>query len=240
MLLEGPDRRLVFAPDGKLLITGTDRFRLYDSDMDGTEAATATAAERRNYAGRVSRINRDGSIPQDNPFVGMAGVDKDIWAFGIRDPEGAAVDPATGDLWLVEHGPRGGDELNHIRRGRDYGWPVISYGAQYSGAPVNGGLTAKAGMEQPVYYWFPDVGPSGMVFYTGDLFPEWKGSLFVGALPARHLIRLLLQGDRVVAEEPLLADLKQRIRDVRQGPDGAIYLLTDDGDLLRLAPKPAP
>jgi aldose sugar dehydrogenase len=165
-------------------------------------------------------------------------VPPDVYAFGVRDPEGAAINPKTGELWEVEHGPAGGDELNIIRSGRDYGWPVISYGRQYtSGKPTGSGLTAKAGMEQPVYYWFPDIAPSGMVFYTGDRFPEWKGNLFVGSLKGHSLIRLVLDGDRVVGEERLLTDRNQRIRDVRQGKDGAIYLLSTDGMLMRLVPR---
>lgn len=236
VLLHGPDRRVMFGPDGKLYATGPDRFRLYNSDLDGLDVADAPPLDRMNYAGRVSRINPDGSIPRDNPFVRQAGVDPDVFAFGIRDPEGAAFDPA-GQLWEVEHGPKGGDELNLIHAGADYGWPVISYGVQYNNKPVNNGLTTKAGMTQPVYFWNPDVGPAGMVFYTGGMFPAWKGDLLVGALTARKLIRLQVQGGRVVSEESLLEDRKQRIRDVAQAPDGSVVLLTDDGDVLRLVPK---
>jgi len=190
--------------------------------------------------GKVIRINRDGSIPKDNPYVGTKGVRPEIYATGFRNPLGAAIDPATGDLWTDENGPRGGDELNHVQAGKNYGWPVITYGEEYSGAPVEGGLTQKEGMEQPVYYWDPVIGPSGMAFYDGDLFPAWKGSLFIGALRERRLERLELKDGRVVGEEPLLYDGGERIRDVRQGPDGALYLLTDDerGRLIRLAPKP--
>ncbi len=162
----------------------------------------------------------------------------DVYAFGVRDPEGAAVNPKTGELWEVEHGPAGGDELNIIRSGRDYGWPVISYGLQYTtGKKVGSGQSAKAGMEQPIYFWFPDVAPSGMLFYTGERFPEWRGNLFVGSLAGKALIRLVLDGERVMAEERLLGDRNQRIRDVRQGPDGAIYVLTGDGSLLKIVPR---
>jgi aldose sugar dehydrogenase len=239
VLLEGAERRLVFAPDGTLFATGADRFRFYESDLSGGRNGYETDLTiRKNFAGRISRINPDGSIPRDNPFLNEPLVPPDVYAFGVRDPEGAAINPGTGELWEVEHGPAGGDEVNIIRSGRDYGWPVISYGRQYtSGKPVGSGLTAKPGMEQPVYFWFPGVAPSGLMFYTGDRFPEWKGNLFVGSLKEHSLIRLVLDGNRVVGEERLLTDRNQRIRDVRQGPDGAIYLLTTDGSLLRLVPR---
>ena len=238
VILEGAERRLAFAPDGTLYATGADRFRFYNSDLSGGRNSYETDVTiRKNFAGRISRINPDGTIPKDNPFLSEPLVPPDVYAFGVRDPEGAAINPRTGELWEVEHGPAGGDELNIIRSGRDYGWPAISYGRQYTtGKPVGSGLTAKAGMEQPLYYWFPDVAPSGMMFYTGARFPEWKGNLFVGSLAAHALIRLVLDGERVVAEERLLTDRNQRIRDVRQGPDGTIYLLTGDGALLRIVP----
>ena len=189
--------------------------------------------------GKVIRINRDGSIPRDNPFVGVKGARPEIWAVGFRNSLGGAVDPRTGDLWEDENGPRGGDELNHVRKGGNYGWPVITYGEEYSGEKVGEGLTQKAGMEQPVYYWDPVIAPSGLMFYTGALFPAWKGSVFIGALRQRRLVRLSLDGDRVTGEEHLLTDLGERIRDVKQGPDGAIYLLTDAdrGRVLELVPK---
>jgi glucose/arabinose dehydrogenase len=239
VLVEGAERRLAFAPDGTLFATGADRFRFYNGDLSGgRNGYESDLTIRKNFAGRVSRINTDGSIPKDNPFLSDPLVAPDVYAFGIRDPEGAAINPQTGELWETEHGPAGGDEVNIIRSGRDYGWPVISYGRQYTtGKPVGSGLTAKPGMEQPVYYWFPDVAPSGLLFYSGARFPEWKGNLFVGSLKEHALIRLVLNGERVVGEERLLADRNQRIRDVRQGPDGAIYLLTTDGSLLRLVPK---
>lgn len=239
VLLEGAERRLAFAPDGTLYATGADRFRFYNSDLSGGRNSYETdLAIRKNFAGRVSRINTDGSIPKDNPFLNDPLVAPDVFAFGIRDPEGAAINPKTGELWETEHGPAGGDELNVIRSGRDYGWPVISYGLQYTtGKPVGSGLTAKPGMEQPAYYWFPDIAPSGLMFYTGSRFPEWQGNLFLGALAGHALIRLVLDGERVVGEERLLADRNQRIRDVRQGPDGLIYLLTMDGSLLRVVPR---
>jgi glucose/arabinose dehydrogenase len=236
---QGAERRLAFAPDGTLYVTGADRFRFYNGDLSGGRTSfESNLTIRKNFAGRVSRINTDGTIPKDNPFLGDPLVPPDVYAFGIRDPEGAAINPTTGELWETEHGPAGGDELNIIRSGRDYGWPVISYGRQYtSGKPVGSGLTAKAGMEQPIYYWFPSVAPSGLTFYTGNQFPEWKGNLFSGSLKAHTLIRLVVSGDRVVGEEHLLTERGQRIRWVRQGPDGFIYLLTDDGQMLRLVPK---
>jgi glucose/arabinose dehydrogenase len=239
IILEGAERRLAFAPDGTLYATGADRFRFYNSDLSGGRNGYETnLTVRKNFAGRISRINTDGTIPKDNPFLSDPLVPPDVYAFGVRDPEGAAINPKTKELWEVEHGPAGGDELNIIRSGRDYGWPVISYGLQYTtGKPVGSGRTAMTGMEQPIYYWFPDVAPSGLLFYTGDRFPEWKGNLFVGSLGDHALIRLVIEGERVVAEEHLLADRNQRIRDVRQGPDGAIYLLTTDGSLLTIVPK---
>jgi aldose sugar dehydrogenase len=238
VILEGVERRLAFAPDGTLYATGADRFRFYNSDLSGGRSSYETNLTiRKNFAGRISRINTDGTLPKDNPFLDDPLVPPDVFAFGVRDPEGAAINPKTGELWEVEHGPAGGDELNVIRSGRDYGWPVISYGRQYtSGKSVGSGQTVRAGMEQPLYYWFPDVAPSGMLFYTGDRFPEWKGNLFVGSLAGKALIRLVLEGERVVGEERLLTDRNQRIRDVRQDPDGTIYLLTGDGALLRIVP----
>lgn len=239
VILQGAERRLAFAPDGTLYATGADRFRFYNGDLSGGRNSYETDLTiRKNFAGRVSRINTDGTIPKDNPFLNDPLVPPDVFAFGVRDPEGAAINPKTGELWEEEHGPAGGDELNIIRSGRDYGWPVISYGRQYTtGKPVGSGRTVQAGMEQPIYYWFPDIAPSGMMFYSGARFPEWQGNLFVGSLAAHCLVRLVLDADRVIGEERLLTDRNQRIRDVRQGPDGAIYLLTGDGALLRLVPK---
>ncbi len=240
VILEGAERRLAFAPDGTTLhATGADRFRFYNGDLSGGRRSyEADPTIRKHFAGRISRINTDGSIPKDNPFLSDPLVPPDVYAFGIREPEGAAIKPKTGELWEVEHGPAGGDELNVIRSGHDYGWPVISYGLQYtSGKQVGSGLTAKSGMDQPLYYWFPDIAPSGLLFYTADRFPEWTGNLFVGSLGTRSLIRLVIEGERVVGEEPLLANRNQCVQDVRQGPDGLIYVLTEDGGLLRIAPK---
>jgi glucose/arabinose dehydrogenase len=237
VLLEGVERRMVFAPDGTLFVTGADRFRFYESDMDGVEHEIDDPNVLRNFTGRVARINPDGSIPKDNPFLSQPTVLPETYSYGHRDPEGAAIHPATGELWLVEHGPLGGDELNLIRPGRDYGWPNVSYGRQYSGVPVAKGATTREGTEQPLYYWYPDIAPSSMLFYTGNVFPEWKGDLLIGSMGAKELRRLVLRGDKVIAEERILTDLGQRARDLHQGTDGAIYLLTDEGNLMRLTPR---
>jgi glucose/arabinose dehydrogenase len=246
VLIDGrAERRIVFARDKTLYVTGADAFRFYDSDLDGVDHDfTAEPDIRRNFSGRVIRINRDGTIPADNPWLGRATVPRELYAHGFRDPEGAALNPATGELWMVEHGPQGGDELNIVRGGRDYGWPDVSYGVQYdarqtggrTNVPVGNGKSSMPGVEEPVYFWVPSIAPSGMAFYTGDLFPNWKGNLFVGALAGQHLVRLVLDGNRVVAEEKLLTDREQRIRDVREGPDGALYVLAADS-LLRLTPR---
>ena len=244
-LAEGAERRIVLAPDGKLFVTGADRFRFYDSDLDGVDHDfTDNPDVRRNFSGRVLRINRDGSIPKDNPWLTRATVPADTFAHGFKDPEGAAIHPQTGALWVIDHGPQGGDEINIVRAGKDYGWPDVSYGTQYDArqadgrknVPVGSGKSAVEGIEQPIYFWAPSIAPSGMAFYTDNLFPEWKGNLFVGAMAGQHLVRLVLDGEKVIAEEKLLTDLKQRIREVRQGPDGALYVFADTS-LLRLTPK---
>jgi glucose/arabinose dehydrogenase len=222
--------RLVFAPDGKLFITTGERSilpgRRQAERLDGT-------------LGKVIRINPDGSIPADNPFVGKPGAKGEIWSIGHRNIQAGAINPATGKLWTIEHGARGGDEINAPLAGKDYGWPTITYGTEYSGAKVGDGITQKAGLEQPIYYWDPVIAPSGMAFYDGKLFPAWKGGLFVGSLRDQQLVRLTLDGERVVGEERLLTDRKERIRDVIVGPDGAIYVTTDDSDgqVLKLVPK---
>lgn len=218
--------RLAFAPDGFLYVTLGER---YQKDF---------AQDLSRHWGKIVRITADGAAPKDNPFVNRPGARPELWSYGHRNPQSAAIHPATGKLWVVEHGARGGDEINIPVKGRNYGWPIITYGIDYSGAKIGVGAR-KEGLEQPVYYWDPSIAPSGMAFYTADLVPEWKGSLFVGALVQRHLSRLVLDGENVVAEEKLLADLRERIRDVRQGPDGAIYVLTDSpqGRVLRLSPS---
>src|SRR5687767_12196274 len=226
--------RLVWNRDGTLFVTMGDR-----SITEGR----MQAQKMDSLIGKLARINADGSIPKDNPFVGKEGVRPEIWSFGHRNIQAATLNPQTGELWEVEHGTRGGDEVNVAKKGRDYGWPTIAYGIEYQGGPILGGIQQQAGMEQPVYYWDPNIAPSGMIFYTGTLFPAWQNSLFVGGLGSTNLVRLSVQGERVVGEERLLQDLqptRERIRDVRQGPDGAVYLLTDNakGRILKLVPKP--
>ena len=220
--------RLVFAADGTLFVTMGDRFAYRDQ-----------AQNLANHLGKIIRINRDGSTPSDNPSVGRAGARPEIWSYGHRNVQGAALEPATGRLWTAEHGARGGDEINRPEAGKNYGWPVITYGVDYSGARIGEG-TAKPGMEQPVHYWDPSIAPSGMAFYTGSAFPDWRGDLFVGSLKFGYLVRLDMEDGKIVGEERLIEDLDQRVRDVRQGPDGNLYLLTDedDGAILRLAPAP--
>jgi glucose/arabinose dehydrogenase len=219
--------RIVEASDGNLFVTLGDHF-----------SAKEDAQTLDNTIGKLIRITPDGKAPPDNPFVGKPGALPEIWAFGLRNAEGLAINPATGALWEQEHGPMGGDEINIIEKGANYGWPVVSYGVNYDGSPVGTGKQHQPGMADPVWHWTPSIAPSGMAFYTGDLFPAWKGSLFNGALKFQLLSRLELKDGRPVREERLLHELDWRIRDVRQGPDGAIYLLTDeaDGRILRIAP----
>jgi aldose sugar dehydrogenase len=218
--------RLVFARDGSLFVALGER------------NLKAPAQDLANTHGKVIRILTDGSVPKDNPFIGKAGIKPEIWSSGHRNIQGAALHPVTGKLWTIEHGPRGGDEINVPLAGKNYGWPVIGYGIDYSGEKIHASAV-KEGMEQPVYYWTPSIAPSGATFYTGTRVPEWAGNLFVGALAGQHLARLVLDGERIVGEEKLLADLGERIRDVRMGPDGAIYVVTDDpqGRVLRVTPK---
>jgi glucose/arabinose dehydrogenase len=218
--------RLVFARDGTLFITQGERFNYSDQAQDLTSAL-----------GKIVRITTAGGAPGDNPFVNRRDARPEIWSYGHRNVQAAALHPDTGQLWTTEHGARGGDELNHPEAGKNYGWPVISYGVHYSGLKIGEG-TAKPGMEQPVYYWDPVIAPSGMAFYTADALPGWKGSLLIGSLRPGGLVRLTLENGRVVREERHLAELGERIRDVRQGPDGLVYLLTDssDGRILRVLP----
>jgi glucose/arabinose dehydrogenase len=216
--------RLVFDRAGNLFVTSGDRM----------EWPNVQRLDRGQ--GKIFRILPDGGVPADNPYAGRDDALPEVWSYGHRNAQGAALHPGTGELWQVEHGARGGDELNIARAGRNYGWPEITLGVNYNGQPIGTGKGAAPGMEQPIHHWTPSIAPSGMAFYTADRFPAWKGSLFVGALAHTKLVRLTLEGDRVVAEEQLLADRGKRIRDVRVGSDGYVYLLTDeaDGELLRV------
>ena len=219
--------RLVFSREGMLFITQGDR-----------QAATfrGQAQQLSSGIGKIVRVNRDGGIPGDNPFVGQNGARPEIWSLGHRNVQAAALHPETGQLWTVEHGAMGGDELNHPEKGKNYGWPVITYGRDYSGASIGEGAQ-REGMEQPVYYWDPVIAPSGMAFYTGDRYPGWRGSVIIGGMGVRALVRLTMENDRVTGEERYLGGA--RIRDVQQGPDGLLYLVTDEdnGQLLRVVPK---
>ncbi|WP_315835384.1 PQQ-dependent sugar dehydrogenase [Bradyrhizobium prioriisuperbiae] len=220
--------RIAQGSDGNLFVTLGEHF-----------SPRNEAQNLGNHLGKLIRITPDGAAPSDNPFVGRSDARPEIWSYGHRNEQGLAINPATGDLWEIEHGPRGGDEVNIIGKGKNYGWPVIGYGIDYSGAKIHDS-TAKDGMEQPVKYWVPSIAPSGMTFYTGASFPSWKGSLFTGALAGQMLVRLTLNGNKVTGEERLLQNLNERIRDVRQGPDGALWLLTDTqaGRILRVMPAP--
>jgi glucose/arabinose dehydrogenase len=216
--------RIVEAPDATLWVT------LGERGLD-TQAQNLTS-----HLGKVVRIARDGSALRDNPLVGGIGL-TEIWSYGHRNPQGAALDPATGKLWTVEHGAKGGDEINRPEPGRNYGWPVISYGTTYAGTKIGAG-TEKSGMEQPVHYWDSSIAPSGMMIYSGKLWPAWQGDIFVGALKFKLISRLDRQGDSITGEERLFAESYGRVRDVREGPDGAIWFLTDEteGALYRVAP----
>ena len=216
-------RRLALLPDGTLVVTSVS--------PDGKGAQSLDAG-----GGKVLRISTDGSALKDNPFASRTDEGRFVYTLGHRDPDGLTRD-AKGGVWTIEHGPRGGDELNLIRPGRNYGYPLVSYGREYSGDLISNGATAGPGLEQPVYYWAPDVAPSGLLAYSGSMFPAWKGDLFVGGLVAESLIRLQMKNGRVVGEEFMLADRCSRVRDVRQGRDGALYVLTDGaaGQLLRLS-----
>ncbi|HEX2219910.1 MAG TPA: PQQ-dependent sugar dehydrogenase, partial [Gemmatimonadales bacterium] len=219
--------RIVFRPDGTMFVVLGDRYGYRDR-----------AQYLDNTIGKIVRINADGSAPRDNPFIGREGARPEIWSYGHRNVQGATLHPDTSQLWTVEHGARGGDELNRPEAGKNYGWPVITYGRDYSGARIGEG-TANEGMEQPVYYWDPVIAPSGAAWYTGDRYPGWKGSLFVGSMQPGALVRLTVENGRVTGEERHLAELGDRIRDVQQGPDGLLYLVTDEdeGRLLRVVPK---
>lgn len=218
--------RLAFAPDGTLFMTLGDR-------GDGPRAQATD-----DHAGSVLRLTQDGDAASGNPFLGNEDYKPEIWSIGHRNPQSAAINPVSGQLWTVEHGARGGDEVNVPEAGKNYGWPVISYGRHYSGGKIGEG-TEKSGLQQPIHYWDPSIAPSGMAFVTSDQYPGWQGDLLVGALRGQHLAKLELDGKKVVSEEQLLTDLSERIRDVREGPDGFIYVLTDSdaGELIRLDPE---
>ncbi len=225
--------RLVFARDGRLFVTLGDR-----------QSQAAQAQNPANHLGKVVRIEADGGVPPDNPWAGKRDAAPELWSLGHRNVQGAALHPVTGELWICEHGPQGGDEINIARAGRNYGWPLISYGCEYGARPIDrcptiGGATTEPGLEQPLTYWVPlSIAPSGLVFYTADLMPAWKGSLFLGALAGAALWRVGLNGNGVTAREALFGELGERIRAVKQGPDGALYLLTDSAEarMLRIAP----
>lgn len=217
--------RLAFGPDGMLYVTVGER-----QERDRAQSLG-------DHGGKVIRIFPDGRVPEDNPFVGQAGAQPEIWSYGHRNPQGLAFRPGTGELWEQEHGARGGDEVNLVRKGANYGWPVITHGVDYSGLPIGEGRE-KAGMEQPAFVWTPSIAPSGLAFYEGDAFPGWRGDMLVGALKFELLVRLTMDGRRIVKEERMLEGELGRIRDVRVGPDGLVYLLNDEdaGGVYRLEP----
>ena len=235
-IAEIPGRRVVSAADGTLYIStvGAGDLTLVQK-LDSLE-------------GKMLRINADGTIPEDNPYFARARVRQEIYSWGHRDPDGAMIHPQSGELWTIEHGPMGGDELNKILPGRNYGWPNVTYGKNYDGTEI--GPSARTGIEQPLYYWFPSVAVSGLMMYTGDLFPQWQGDIFIGTMSpteGKYLVRLEMDGERIVSEEHLLVDRDRRVRDMVQGADGALYVLTDSednddldrhfpGEVLRLAP----
>jgi glucose/arabinose dehydrogenase len=218
---------LAFGRDGKLFITLGERS---DAPM------RPQAQDLASHMGKTIRINADGTVPSDNPFVGRAGALPEIWSSGHRNAQGIAI-AANGDVWTVEHGTRGGDEVNLDRAGLNYGWPDVTYGIEYRGVPINEGITAREGTEQPAYYWDPSIAPGGMTVYDGAMFPGWRGNLLVAALKDKHIARLVVEGGRIVGEERLLTDLGERVRDVAVAADGAVWVVTDEtnGKLVRLA-----
>lgn len=221
---EGPNHngsRMIFDKKGNLFVSFGERF---DDEI------RKNAQNLSSSLGKIIRINKEGKAVKGNPFEKTPNALPEIWTLGHRNPQGLAFNPRTGELWASDHGPNAGDEINIIKPGANYGWPVISYGIEYSGASVNGGLTVKKGMKQPIYYWDPAIAPSGITFYSGNLIPEWKGNLFVAALRGAHIARLVIKDNKVVGEERLFTDLKKRFRYITQGPDGALYALIDDPD----------
>lgn len=218
--------RVIFAPDGTVFLTTGDRGKRHDAQKLGS------------HIGKVIRLTADGQVPTDNPFIGKIGALPEIWSYGHRNIQGAAIHPATGKLWTIEHGPRGGDEINIPAAGINHGWPLVSHGIEYSGAIIGDGLKTKAGMADPVYIWTPVIAPAGMTFYNGGLFPAWKGNLLIGGLRAGAIVRLELDDDKIVHEERLIRQIGDRIRDIAVGPDGAVYAITDsaNGKILRITP----
>ena len=231
---EGTGGRVIQASDGTLFVETA-----VPAGMGIRSSDWMQPQQTDSLMGKVLRINADGTVPRDNPFVGKSGARPEVYALGFRDPQGIAINPLNGQLWTSEHGPRGGDEINQVEKGKNYGFPVIGYGRDYNGKPINGDKTVQAGLEQPAYFWTPDIAPAGITFYAGNAFPAWKGNLFVSALAGKYLIRLVLDGTHVIAEERLLTDLNARIRAVHEGPDGALYVLTDgaNGRIVRLVKK---
>lgn len=217
--------RVIFDNDGNLLVSTGER-----SDMETRPQAQSV----NSGLGKIVRIKKDGQPVPSNPFAGQPGARPELFSIGHRNPQGLAIHPVTGELWSNEHGPKGGDELNLVKAGVNYGWPTITYGLEYSGEKVGEGIQQKEGMEQPVYYWDPVISPSGMTFYTSDRIPEWKNNLFIGCLSGMHIVRLVIEDNRVVGEERLLESERQRFRDVTQGKDGSLYAITDQGRLYRI------
>lgn len=220
--------RLLFDKNGHIFVATGER----------SDRATRPNAQKLDTAhGKVIYITTEGEPVPGNPFIGTEGALPEIYSYGHRNPQGLDIHPVTGELWLSEMGPRGGDEINLVKPGKDYGWPTITYGIEYSGNIIGEGITQKEGMEQPVYYWDPVFSPSGMAFYSSNAIPEWENNLFIGGLSSKHIVRLVIQGDKVVGEERLLANEGQRFRDVGYGNDGALYAVTDEGRLYRIAAK---
>jgi len=209
--------------DGYLYVTMGDRYDLMDS-----------AQYLSNHLGKVLRIHEDGRVPKDNPFTDQKGALPEIWSYGHRNPQGLTVHPETGTLWEHEHGPKGGDEINIIEPGKNYGWPVITHGIDYDDTPIGNGITHQKGMEQPLHYYVPSIAPSGMLFYQGKKYPNWNGNLFIGAMAKTHLNRLVIKDNRVVHEERLLKEFGRRIRSIQQGPAGYLYIGVDGGAIYRL------